>query len=603
MIWIILGLILLIAATLAFIKMPATKDVDGTEYSLTTAKYIATAVCVVLAFLCFFATSFVFIGQNEVGHLKRIYMASSMKPGQIIAAPWQKGAQARIIMPGFNIIPLVSVLFDVEKFDIVRVPEGEYGFVKTKDGKPLEDGQYLARKWDGTIKQFTNANYFLGFDKGEDKYTGPRGQMGPQITVLRPGNYRINRYLYDIGSAKATEVKAGFVGVIKSNVGDKYKGKAILPAGVSETDLSVPIVPKGFKGVWQEVLEPATYYINRAAYQVTNIDTRVQVWKYLGGYTKRWIDLEITDDGKIKQTPGSEPFEPPQGVADKAILLRVEGWDVPQDCRIQVQVTPNNAPFVVAAVGTLQQVEDKIITPNLRSIMRNVVAADTIIEVPVLDENKEPVLNVDGTPKIRLIPRPRKVLDLLYQREKLETAVADKLIPQGKKTGLIVQWVRFGDPAVPPELLVPGKRKQLAEQLKDTYIQEKLAQTERVATESERARADQQVVLMKSEIGITVATNQATAREKIGIGEKKYLEALATGQKAQAMVLGVEKTFELAYLKELLGAAINNPEIVKMNNILVMGADSGMSGPAAILGASNLSLGLIKPAKAPVAPK
>lgn len=598
MVWIIFGIIFIIAAVLCLKYIPATVTIDKgyqkeRQESVPLFRYLGCAICVVLALLCFFATSFVYIGQDEVGHKKRIYLAEAMNPGQIIAAPWQKGAQAELIMPGFHIIPFLNFLYKVEKEPIVEVPEGSYGFVTTKDGMPLEEGQYLAREWDGTIKEFTDAEYFLGFDKGKKEYKGPRGQMGPQLTVLRPGKYRINRYLYNIGAGPATDIPAGFVGVVKSNEGADYAGESILPAGVEKTDLSVPIVPRGYRGVWKDVYEPGRYYINEKAYKVTKIDTRVQVWKYLGGYTRRWIDLKIGDDGKIEQSDRHDDVKMPPNAADKAIVLRVEGWDVFQDSRVQVQVTPENAPFVVAAVGDLQAVEDKIITPNYRSILRNVVAQDITLTEPVLDKKGNPVL-IDGKPKMHTITRPRKVLDLLYHREMLETAVAHKLIPQGRKTGLTVQWVRFGDPAVPPELLVPGKRKQLAQQLKLTYKQEQEAQIARVNTERERARADQQPELMRSEIGIQVATNKATAREKLGIGEKKYMEAVAKGQKAQADVLGEEKTFELAYIKEVLAAAKDNPDMIKIPQILVMGDGGGLEGAAAILGASNLNMGLKK---------
>jgi len=128
-----------------------------------------------------------------------------------------------------------------------------------------------------------------------------------------------------------------------------------------------------------------------------------------------------------------------------------------------------------------------------------------------------------------------------------------------------------------------------------TYKQEKNAQEERVESEKARARADQQGELMKSEIGIKVADNNAMAREKEGLGEKKYMEALAKGQEAQAMVLGKDKTFELAYVKAVLEAAEKNPDMIKVPTTLVMGGEgSGLAGAAAILGANNISMGLGK---------
>ena len=176
------------------------------------------------------------------------------------------------------------------------------------------------------------------------------------------------------------------------------------------------------------------------------------------------------------------------------------------------------------------------------------------------------------------------------------------MIPEGAKVGLTVMEVRFGDPLVPPELLLPGKRKQLAESLTSTYAQERIAQEARVKMESKRAEANQQERLMKSEIGITVADNNANAREKEGSGEEKYMKALARGQKAQADVLGKEAALELAVIEKVLGAAERNPELVKYPNTMVISGGGGMGsleGAAALLGQNNLTFGLKK--RAPIA--
>jgi len=603
--------IFLIAAALGprFIKDIKKRYRDGQEevMSLGWARWTCRGACVVLAILCFASTSILYIDTDEVGHLKRIYGMSNMDSSQVIAAPWQKGAQARILTPGFKLMPFVKVCYDIETLPMVTVPEGSYGFLTTTDGLPLRDGQYMADDWsEAEFQKMLDAEYFLGFDKGKDGYKGPRGQKGAQLAVLRPGKYRINRYLFDVKEGKSKNIEAGFVGVVKSNVGEQYTGDPILPSGVDASTLSVPIVPKGHQGVWKDVLKPGRYYMNEKAYQITEVDTRVQTWKYLGGYTRKWIDLTVDEDGKIHQEAHSEPVVMPADAADAAVVLRVDGWDVFQDSRVQVQVTPENAPFVVASVGSLTAVEDKIITPNYRSILRNVIAKDVTVTEPVLDKDgnivHEEVLDkkgkvvkgAKGEPKMHTVTRPRKVLDLLYHREELEKAVHAKLVPTGAASGLTVQWVRFGDPAVPPSLLIPGKRKQLAESLMATYKQEKLAQTERVATESEKARADQQAGLMKSEIGITVANNNAVAKEKEGLGQRRYLEAVAKGQQAQANVLGKDKAYELAYIKEVLAAVTENPEIVKMPGTLVIGGGSGSSleGAAAILGHNNISMGM-----------
>jgi len=553
-----------------------------------------------IAFTAFLATSCLIIDSNSVGHLKRIYFGNQMPSGRIIANINEKGPQAKILAPGFHLIPFIRVTHDIEELPILRVEQGKYGLLVAKDGNPMPKGQFIASEWDD-LSSMINAMIFMGYD---NKDGVPKGIKGPQLTILPPGEYRINRYLFEAYEGSSTPVPAGHVAVIKSNVGEDYKGPPILPTGITQTDLSVPIVPKGYRGVWNDVYNAGEYYLNEKAYDVTIVDTRVQTWKYIGGYTRKWIDLTIGDDGKIVQSPHEEKIITPENAADMAIVLRVQGWDVFQDSRVQVQVTPENAPFVVASVGSLEAVENKIITPNYRSILRNVVSQVVTVEEPVLDKEGEPVYNLaidkdgneipdsKGEPKMQKITRPREVLDLLYHREELEKEVARKLIPAGAQAGLTVQWVRFGDPAVPPSLLIPGKRKQLAESLMATYKQEKIAQSERVETEKERARADEQGRLMKSQIGITIADNNAAARKKEGIGEENYLKAVASGQKAQALVLGQDKAFELAYVKEVLAAASSHPNMIKFPTTFVMGQAGGLEGAAAILGASNLSLGL-----------
>ncbi len=580
-------------------------DVDTDAYHAKKNALIRWTIrgsCIAVAFVCFLMTSCLIIDSDSVGHMKRIYLGKQMPPGRIIANTNEKGPQARILAPGFHLIPLIRVTHDIEELPMVVVDQGKYAFAVARDGLPMPEGQFIAPGWED-MSDMINAMKFMGYDeKGKEV----QGVKGPQLTVLPPGNYRLNRYLFEIYEGKSTPVPAGHVAVIKSNVGEDYIGPPILPTGVEKTDLSVPIVPKGYRGVWADVFNPGEYYINAKAYDVTIVDTRVQTWKYLGGYTRKWIDLTIGDDGKIHQIPHEEVVPVPEDAADTAIVLRVQGWDVFQDSRVQVQVTPENAPFVVASVGGLQQVEDKIITPNYRSILRNVVAQEVTTQEPVLDKKGNPVyeLAIDkngkkipgtkGVIKTHTVTRPRKVLDLLYHREELEKEVAADLVPAGAQAGLTVQWVRFGDPAVPPSLLIPGKRQQLAEALMATYKTEKTAQVERVQTEKERARADQQARLMKSEIGITVADNNKRARTKEGEGEKAYLMNVARGQLAQANVLGKERAFELAYIKEVLEAAKEKPEIIKYPNILVMGKDGGFEGAAAILGASNLNMGLKK---------
>lgn len=509
-----------------------------------------------LAVLSVASTCYTVVDQDSVGHLKGIYLSKSMQPGQIIAFEGENGPQARILGPGSHLIPFIDLFYEVEDLPLVEVPQGQYGLLVAKDGEPLKPEQFMAKSWSrDEFNQMLDAEYFLRHG----------GQKGPQLTVLKPGKYRLNRYLFEVKLHDALDVAAGEVAVIKSNV-QEIESCPVLEnlaeersVRVSGSAMSVPIVPKGCIGVWHQPLLPGRYYLNREAYAPTLIQTRAQTWMYLGGYEKRRIDLTVSDDGKIQQEAKTVVAHQPKGATGPATVVTMEGWRVPLDVRVVVQVDPADAPRVVASVGGLPQVADRIVTPALRSTVRNVL----------------------GAPE-------RKVLDLINERERLEALVEERLYPEGAKAGVTIKEVRFGDPSIPPELLVARQRQQLADQLEVTYERERVAQEKRIAVEKSRAMADQQSELVRAQIAVQVAKHQRERLRLQGEGEKLRLIEIAAGQKTQTEILGKDRVYQLAVFDKVLEAAIQNPNIVKIPQVYVQGESRGFEGPAAILGASNL---------------
>ena len=521
------------------------------------------------------SSSFVFIDANKIGHLKLIYGFQDLPKGRIIALNGQKGPQARILGPGFHLIPFVRVLYDVEERSVVTIPEGYYGELTALDGKRMPAGMFIAPKIeDDKIADMLDAETFINGG----------GYKGPQETVLKPGSYRINQYLFSIKANKdtrATIIPAGHVGVVKSNVKTpgtvcvEEKVSAASERGKIEDALTVPLVPRGCVGIWREPLFPGAYYLNKKAYDVTLVDTRVKTWVYKGGYTKRLIELQLDQNGNIQQKQRSERLNVPTNAADRAVFVKVEGWDIPQELRVLVQVSPKNAPIVVGAVGGLDEIENKILTPVIRSIVRNVAGSE--IELP------------DSEDPTKFIRRPTRVLDLLENRDALEKTIETLVKIEGLKAGVDIKEIRLGEPALPPELLVSRLRQQLADQLSITYSRETAAQEKRIETEQARSTANEQPRLVAAQIAVKVAKQREEERAALGRAEKQYLEELARGQSAQANVLGKDRVALLQALDKILSSLEKQPDLVKIvgklvPHTVVNGSGDGLTGAAAVLG-------------------
>ncbi len=573
----------------------------------TIAGLAVRAGCIVLALFFLVSTSFINVPADKVGVIRKIYGGRTLEVGRVIAADGETGFQARILTPGFHFSPAVTVINAIELLPMVTVPTGFYGRIVTLDGDPLPEGQIMADAWpDAIFQSMLDAEYFMK----------NHGQKGLQASILKPGRYPLNLDLYQIKIGYAvngkdqttnddevydfrgrtvekspldtsiTKIPAGFVGVVRSTISEKGKICTETQAATDADGLSAKLVPPGCKGIWSVSLQPGDYYLNKDAYDVIAVDTRVQALEFKGGYTRRYIDLAIDSKGDIVQSPRAVQMPVDPKSSDDAVTTKVEGWEVPQELRAQIQVKPENAPIVVAAVGTLAEIEKRIIIPGIRSIVRNVAGGQITVT------EKGP----DGTDVTAT--RPVRVLDLVNQRPALEAEVLRLVEIDARRAGVDVKEIRYGEAAIPPELLVARQREQLAGQLRAAYVQEQVAQEQRQKTEQARATADQQSSLVTAQIAVQVAKQNEERQAANGRAERRFLEEQAAGQQAQTNVLGKDSVLQLNQLKLILDLLGQHPEILKglpMPSTLVVGS-GGLEGPAAMLAQSLGMGGAAKPA-------
>ena len=590
----------LVAAGLVAFVLPA---VVPQAYKAWLPDSIIRSMAALVVLFAIATTSFVHVPDGHLGQLFRVYGGGSLTGGRIVAVNGENGPQARILAPGFHPWLLVNVLYEVDTAkEEVNIPSGKVGILTAKDGAALSPGQAFANPFPDKLGyQMLDAETFL--NNG--------GQRGPQLTVLTSGKYRLNRYLWDIAVTDAKEVKAGFVGVVKSNVHAdvdfgtlkaKRPDNCDQPASTRPDEkgkLDAPVVPVGCTGVWDKSLQPGRYYFNPDAFALTEIDTRAQVWTYAGGYRRANISLTVDAKGEIVQNRTELEVAIDKDNADRAVFVKMEGWDVPLELRVVAQVSPAEASCVVAGVGTLREVEDRVLTPSIRAITRDVAGGSYEITEAKVDENGRPILDKDGKPIFVTVNRPTKVLDLINQRPLIEGEIERRIRPEAQKSCVTIREVRLGEPAIPPELLVAVRREQLATQLARAFIQERAAQEKRVDSEKAKATADQQFKLVESEINVQRSVQNAQAARNEGQGERDKLSAISEGQQKQVGVLGGESTVKLRQFEltldtiskflnahpEVLTAALANSQKFVPNVQVGGGGESGISGMMmAILG-------------------
>ena len=590
MIYVLIVILALIAAIVAPRFM--TGQLAGSH-----AVTIARVVLVLLALVATLETSIIRIPANEVGIVHKIYGTANLADGRLIATNGETGFQAQVIPPGtFRISPFFNVLNTLDYLPLVAVPQGFYGRVLARDGAPLPVGQVMADAWpEADFQKYLDAEYFLTHG----------GQKGLQLSVLKPGVYPLNLALFEVkigyikngrvitvnsddvyslqGLTKEdspldtsiTHVPAGSVGVVRSSVQTKGTDCTTITAKTDAEGLAAELVPQGCKGIWAVSLSPNDYYLNRDAYDVTLVSTRVTALEFKGGFTRRYIDLKVDSKGDFTQSERTQTFNKPNDSADSAINTKIEGWEIQQELRAVVQITPEHAPIVVAAVGGQAEVDDRIVVPSIRSHVRNVYGG--LIEVEQVDEK--------GVRTV--VTRPTRVLDTIEQRPVLEKAILERMQIDGRRAGVDVKEIRLGESVIPPELLFARQREQLAGQLKLAFIQEQTAQEQRQKTEQARATANQQNDLVTAQIGVQTAKLLQDKRAAEGRAERLFLEEQAAGQTAQANVLGKDSVLRLQQMKlviDLLGA---HPDILKNLNlphVYVAGGGSGLEGAAAIFG-------------------
>lgn len=506
----------------------------------------------------------VHIKNDEVGIVQAI-AGKAIEIGRIFATPvdcdnyqdgaaflkngGQKGPQVHILPPGYHKIN--TDLFPVKIVKTTVIPGGHIGLVTAADGAAIPDGRLLGKSVEGH-QNFQIGDKFLvnGGEKGRQldrllpgeyrintdlfeisepipyvsisadeigivtilegrsitdpskiaadqidlelhnnfqdaaAYLKANGQKGLQISVLRSGNYAINPWFASVKKGPLTIIDMGYCGVVTSFVGPEGQD-------VSQADVNAKIVENGCKGIWAEPLGPGKHALNTDICKVDIVET-TQI-------LLNWADNQTSAhqlDSKLS-----------------TITLRtVDGFDVNMDVSVIIHIAMADAPKVIANLGSVKNLISQVLEPAIASHFRN--AAQAVNALDLYEKRSE--IQQKAKEHIQMVLKTHNI-------ESKDTMIADVVLPA--------------------ELKKTISDRQLAEQHKKTFKIEKEAEDQRKELVNAKANADIQGDVIRSQRGIEIAQNEASAVKNKAQGAADAVEVAASAQ-AKATKLNADADSE-----------------------------------------------------------
>jgi len=224
---------------------------------------------------------------------------------------------------------------------------GEVGLVACKLGENLPSGEFLV---DGDI--------------GETQFKGILRK------VLHPGRYRINTYGYGVDIVKLNTTDTG-----------KKSGWVEIPTGHVGvvTNLAANPLTGTQPGIAENVLPPGIYPINGREQNVDIVEI---------GYRHSTIQVQVArnENGAVVDENG----EPKIVDEDSGIQFpSSDGFSMHIDFTAIWGLMPDQAPHAIRTIGNVDAVEQKIVLPQIDSILRNRGSEYQAVQLLVGDDREK----------------------------------------------------------------------------------------------------------------------------------------------------------------------------------------------------------------------
>ncbi len=474
-----------------------------------------------------------------------------------IANGGQKGPQCEVLTPGTYRILTNSVddndnnivkpgPFSIRLYDATIISENQVGLVEALDGAPLDPRDYVATPVTGH-DNFQDSHAFIA--KG--------GQRGPQKDILLPGTYYISPLLFKVILAPAGEIKPGEVAVIVSNTGkdpseeirqamarkvrerleieqkqqaaaaalrlDKLDAddkdlreiqEELLQGDPSDKRLDqgaheAYVVPEGYRGIQETVVGPGRYYLNTLAVTPIVIPTTNQ--------TVEWTTGDLASQ--------FNPFE----------VISKDGFTMQLEVRVVFRVKPEDAPFMVAKIGSVDKLVQNVMHPLIDSIFRNQASESSAMAY--LQNRHE-------------------------EQERAEARVRAHLL----KYHVDVVNVLICHIHLPEDLMKTQTEKILAEQRQNMYDAQREAEQKRIELEKISAQANNQKDLMAATVGVEISVKRSEQRKAEADGEAYYIASTGKAEAEKVRLMGEAQG--VAYNEQVKALGPNGVALVETLKVI-----------------------------------
>ncbi|GAC1465916.1 MAG: SPFH domain-containing protein [Isosphaeraceae bacterium] len=418
-------------------------------------------------------------------------------------SPRQVGILAAMPGPGRHFFsPLEYVVIPVK--DLVIAP-GKLGVVVSKVGKPLTSG-YLADE---------------------------EGYRGIQRKVLTPGRYRINSYAYEV---RLVDLNACVEPMTRLKGGET--GPTLIPPGYIGVVTNKTDNPKTgqIQGIQKDVLQPGIYFFNPEEKRIDIVSV---------GYNETSLTVQTDKDATASAIRNAEQADraatPDRGdrlgkstgvdpvyVVGKGIEFPSnDGFLIHLDFTAIWGILPQQAPDVVRRFGTLKDVEQKVILPQIGSICRMHGSKRGAVDL-LVGETREAFQN--------------------------ETSIELEKLLASKNLSLLFGLTRHI--YVPRQVREPIQKAKIADELTKTRKQEQLT----AKAQAELTEAKAKVTLAERR---TMAETLKLVAEVAAEGERKAREIEAKTEKIRAEIDAKTAEIEAQSTRVLGEASAKKTELTR----------------------------------------